>query len=248
MSSEFPSQSQSQNANARIWVIVPAAGIGRRFGGLVPKQYLTLNGKSVLEHTLDQLLRVPQIECIWLPVSDSDSVWPTIAPRYQNRVISVAGGAERADSVLNAMRAISGEARDDDWVLVHDVARPCIRLQDIEKLISSVANSDVGGLLAVPVADTLKMAENDGRVKSTIPRENLWRAYTPQMFRFGLLWRGMQEALNGEISVTDEASALELLGYKPLLVEGHSDNIKITHPQDLALAELFLDRIRQAEL
>ncbi|OZG72467.1 2-C-methyl-D-erythritol 4-phosphate cytidylyltransferase [Hahella sp. CCB-MM4] len=239
--------SQSSELKKKLWVIVPAAGVGRRFGGSLPKQYLPLGDKLVLEHTLDKLLSVPQIEHVWLPVSEADEVWPSLAPGYSDRVTVVRGGAERADSVMNAMEAVSGEAQDDDWVLVHDVARPCIRCQDVEALIKAVENSEVGGLLAVPVTDTLKKSDSAGCVENTVPRDSLWRAYTPQMFRFGVLWRGMEEAMGSGRLVTDEASAVEYLGYKPILVEGHSDNIKITHPQDLSLALMFLQRIQQEE-
>ncbi len=233
--------------SSSLWVVVPAAGVGRRMGSAGPKQYLPLGGKTILQHTLDRLLSFPLIEHIWLPVGVEDPYWPEYQADYHSRVTAVAGGQERADSVLNALNEINAHADDHDWVLVHDAARPCIRMSDLVKLVEELANDEVGGLLAVPVADTLKRSDAGNRVTSTVDRNLLWRAFTPQMFRFGLLYRGLQDALAQDFKVTDEASAIEFLGYKPRLVEGHGDNIKITHPQDLPLANLYLERILQEE-
>jgi len=240
-------RSNSSSLANTLWVIVPAAGVGRRMGGVRPKQYLPLGNKTIIQHTLDRLLSFHLIKHIWMPVSDEDPYWPKLQVDYQEQVTTVSGGLERADSVLNALNAINAQAHDDDWVLVHDAARPCIRIKDLAKLIAELANDKVGGLLAVLVADTLKRSDANNQVESTVDRSLLWRAYTPQMFRFGLLYRGLQDAQAQAFHVTDEASAIEFLGYKPRLIEGHGDNIKITHPLDLPLANLFLERIYQEE-
>ncbi|WP_431686336.1 2-C-methyl-D-erythritol 4-phosphate cytidylyltransferase [Hahella sp. NBU794] len=231
----------------KLWVIVPAAGVGSRMGGECPKQYLKLLDRSVLEHTLDRLLSAPGISQIYLPLHPQDKWWPEIAGKYIGKTIPVAGGAERSTSVLNALEKMEPHASAEDWVLVHDVARPCFRINDISNLMQSLWNTQPGGLLGVPVADTVKRTSATGEVLDTVPRTNLWRAYTPQMFRFGILLAALRQGLEKGVNITDEASAIEALGLRPVMVEGHSDNIKITHPQDLPLAEIFLRRIMQEE-
>jgi 2-C-methyl-D-erythritol 4-phosphate cytidylyltransferase len=155
-------------------------------------------------------------------------------------VRSCEGGARRELSVANALRALESEARDTDWVLVHDAARPCLRRSDVRALIDAVADDPVGGLLAVPLGDTLKAAADDGRCDRTVPREGLWRALTPQMFRYGVLRRALALCIDRERSVTDEAAAVELLGLRPRLVRGRGDNLKVTHREDLVLAGAIL--------
>ncbi|WP_041598512.1 2-C-methyl-D-erythritol 4-phosphate cytidylyltransferase [Hahella chejuensis] len=231
----------------KLWVIVPAAGVGSRMGGERPKQYLKLIDRSVLEHTLDRLLSAPGISQIYLPLHPQDKWWPEIADKYTGKVISVAGGEERSTSVLNALEKIESHAAIEDWVLVHDVARPCFRISDISNLMRLLWNTQPGGLLGVPVADTVKRTNEKGEVLATVSRANLWRAYTPQMFRFGALLSALRQGSEKGVHITDEASAIEAQGLKPVMVEGHSDNIKITHPQDLPLAEIFLRRIMQEE-
>ena len=224
---------------AEPWLVVPAAGRGRRMGADRPKQYLTLAGRPVLAHTLARLhAAFPAARlCLCL---DPDDTWfdPAWVPFADWR--RVAGGAERADSVANALAAIEGEAHADDLVLVHDVARPCVALDDLRRLKQALDEEPVGGLLAAPVADTMKRDDGAGRVAATEPRDGLWHALTPQGFRHGLLARALAAAAEAGVAVTDEASAVEALGEAPLLVPGRRDNLKITHPEDLALAGLIL--------
>ncbi len=226
------------------WAVVPAAGAGRRMGGAVPKQYLPLAGGSVLDHTIERLLSVPRIDGLLVALSTDDERWAGSRFAADPRVTRVAGGEERCHSVLNALRALAGRADADDWVLVHDAARPCVRPADIDRLIERLRDHPVGGLLAGPLHDTVKRADDLGQIAATLPRETLWRAFTPQMFRLGPLARALEQALADGYLVTDEASAMEHAGFAPLLVEGNPDNIKITRPGDLALAEFFLDRQR----
>lgn len=223
------------------WAVVPAAGVGRRMGGERPKQYLPLGGRMVIEHTLGRLLGHPLIQVVYVALSADDAWWVDCAYARHPEVRRVAGGGERCHSVLNALDALSAVASPHDWVLVHDAARPCLRVSDIERLIGELEGHPVGGLLAVPLHDTVKRAQG-GAVVETLPREALWRAYTPQMFRLGELREALSTALERGWLVTDEASALELAGRAPRLVEGHGDNIKITRPEDLALAEFYLRR------
>jgi len=222
------------------WAVVPAAGVGRRMGSDIPKQYLPLNGRLVIEHTLQRLLEHPLIEQTLVALSPNDEWWPDTA--YANHVdlITVKGGTERCHSVLNALRQLSGIAADNDWVLVHDAARPCLRSDDIDRLIQQLKGHPVGGILGMPVRDTMKRADASGQITETVCRDGLWHAFTPQMFRLGRLREALSQAQEQGMQVTDEASAIELAGYSPRLVEGHPDNIKITRPADLALAAFYL--------
>lgn len=227
---------------SRYWAVVPAAGVGRRMGGSVPKQYLNLQGRPVIEHSLGTLLAHPEIARVVVAISAGDDWWA--ATNYANdpRVQRVAGGEERADSVLNGLRALQGEADAMDWVLVHDAARPCLRRSDLDKLLRGLREHPVGGLLAIPLSDTIKRADATGTVLETVPRERLWRAFTPQMFRYAALRDALERARSEGRLVTDESSAMELSGAAPLLIAGRSDNIKITSPEDLVLAGFFLER------
>jgi 2-C-methyl-D-erythritol 4-phosphate cytidylyltransferase len=224
------------------WALVPAAGVGLRMGAQVPKQYLTLHGRSILDHSLDRLLDHPRIEGVYLALSPDDGWWPESGFFNDPRVTRVDGGRERCHSVLNALYALSGCAAADDWVLVHDAARPCLRRSDLERLIEQLSDHPAGGLLGRPVHDTMKRAGPDRRIEATVPREGLWHAYTPQMFRLGPLRQALERALAEGRLVTDEASAMELAGDRPLLVEGAGDNLKITRPEDLALAAFYLEQ------
>jgi 2-C-methyl-D-erythritol 4-phosphate cytidylyltransferase len=213
----------------------------------IPKQYLPLADKTVLEHTLDTLLSCRQLAGVVLVLSEGDGYWESIQGRYLDQPLETAiGGAERCHSVLNGLKQLAGRAREDDWVLVHDAARPCVRLSDIEKLISVLSSSTDGGLLGVPVADTMKRADSEHRITATVDREGLWHAYTPQMFRVGLLRAALQQAIDNDLLVTDEASAMEHAGYQPRMVQGQRDNIKITVPADLELAAWYLQARTQA--
>lgn len=233
--------------NHAIWAIVPAAGIGKRMQSDIPKQYLPLNdGRTVLEHTVNRLLNNKNITGLVIALHADDIYWPDIKVDSQKPVLQAAGGKERADSVLNAINELFMQPSFDektDWVLVHDAVRACIRQQDIDKLVSEVAQDPNGGLLALPVRDTMKRQHADTQptsVASTVERENLWHALTPQYFPAASLKQALQAAQSKQLSITDESSAMELAGFSPILVEGHEDNIKITRPDDLRLASLYL--------
>jgi 2-C-methyl-D-erythritol 4-phosphate cytidylyltransferase len=232
--------------NNNIWAVVPAAGAGRRMATNIPKQYLPLGEKTVLEHTLDTLLACRQLAGVVVVLSAGDGYWPDLQDRYARQPLeTVTGGAERCHSVLNGLTHLAGRADADDWVLVHDAARPCVRLTDIDTLINTLSVTFHGGLLGVPVADTMKQVDGDDRVTATVAREGLWHAYTPQMFRIGMLQAALQHAIDNDLLVTDEASAMELAGYQPRMVQGQRDNIKITVASDLELAAFYLQAGKQ---
>lgn len=222
-----------------LWVIVPAAGTGSRFGADLPKQYASLLDCCVLEHTLLRLLEFVDPNRVLVAISADDRHWNQLQIARDSRVETVAGGTERADSVENALHALSGRAQDSDWVLVHDAARPCLEQDDMQSLMREIENHPAGGLLAVPVADTLKRAGPDSEVEATVDRQDLWQAQTPQVFRYGLLHRAMRDAREQGLQVTDEASAMECAGFAPKLVIGSRTNIKITNREDLVLARLI---------
>lgn len=221
--------------------IVPAAGVGSRMRADRPKQYLIIDGKSVLEHTVEKLLAHPKISHVVVAVSDDDPFYPELAIAQRHDVIRVSGGKERADSVLSGLQYVETHQLSD-WVLVHDAARPCVKLEDIQQLINVSLANDLGGILAVPVRDTMKRSGHDQRIDHTVEREALWHALTPQMFRTQQLTHALSSALKENVAITDEASALEWIGENPALVQGSGDNIKITQPEDLALAEFYLQR------
>lgn len=224
-----------------IHAVVPAAGSGRRFGAEVPKQYLTLAGQPLMTRTLDTLCAIPMIASVVVVIAADDTRARTIPCAHPERLRWATGGAERSDSVLAGLRCLSeAGAVDDDAVLVHDVARPLLRVRDVERLLEAAAAHPVGGLLAMSVRDTMKRADASGEVQATVPREQLWHALTPQLFALGRLRDALLAAQAAGVTVTDEASALERLGLRPLLVEGARDNVKITFPEDLALAEALL--------
>ena len=223
-----------------IWAIIPAAGIGRRMGGSLPKQYLPLAGRTVIDNALSVLVDHPQVAGLWVALGAEDAYWSATGYAAHPAVSRVTGGAERVDSVRNALSAMAGAVDMNDWVLVHDAARPCLRRTDLDRLIAAVRHHEVGGLLGMPVRDTMKRTDADGRVETTLDREGLWHAFTPQMFRYALLVEAIDRALADGVAVTDEASAVEHMGLRPLMVEGRTDNIKVTRPLDLPLAEFFL--------
>lgn len=223
---------------SKYYAIVPAAGSGSRMAAQVPKQYLPLAGKPLLWHALAALLAVPAIETVNVVLSPEDEWWEGYdwsALGSRLNVLRV-GGATRAASVSNALQALNAVIQADDWVLVHDAARACLRATQVEGMIETLQHDSVGGLLAVPVADTLKRADAAGRVADTVSREAMWQAQTPQMFRYGLLC----QALQATPGVTDEAGAIEALGMSPRLVPCDMTNFKVTYPQDIALAEILL--------
>lgn len=225
--------------NNNYWAVIPAAGVGKRMQADRPKQYLELHGRTVLEHTLSRFLDHPQIAGVVVAVTDGDPYWRDLAIAHP-KLLTASGGEERCYSVLNGLQLLREQVAEGDWVLVHDAARPCLRHEDIDLLINTLQNHPVGGLLGLPVADTMKRTAADDTVIETVPRENLWRALTPQMFRLNDLYQALETALANRQVVTDEASAMELAGKAPKMVEGHGDNIKITRPHDLRLAELYL--------
>lgn len=224
----------------KFWAVVPAAGVGKRMQSDRPKQYLELAGKTVIEQTLTRLLGSEVFSAIAVAVSVEDPYWPELELSRHPQVVTAPGGKERADSVLSALKSLHGRAYDNDWVLVHDAARPCITSGDIHKLIGTLADDEVGGILALSSHDTLKDVQGNAIV-GTLDRRHIWRALTPQMFRYGMLKAALIEA-EGNPFITDEASALEFIGLKPKIVEGRPDNIKITRPEDLALATFYLEQ------
>ncbi len=233
--------------HTRYWAVIPAAGSGSRMAADIPKQYLPLHGQSVLEHALDTLFACNRIDGIVLALSPEDHHWQDLEARYADRnLIRVEGGAERCHSVLNALARLADQADDTDWVLVHDAARPCLRLDDVNALMDALVPGSDGGLLGVPVSDTMKRTRPDGAITETVNRDRLWHAQTPQMFRLGQLRTALEQALAQDLMVTDEAAAMELAGYHPRVVRGHADNIKITMPEDLALAEFYLEQCKPA--
>lgn len=223
-----------------VWAVVPAAGIGARMLADRPKQYLHLDGKTVIEHTLQRLTSHPRITGLIVAIAEHDPYWSTLTLPLDCPIHVVKGGAERADSVFNALQHLSSFCNEDPWVLVHDAARPCLRHQDIDQMLLQLMTHKVGGILGIPVNDTVKRVNAQHEISDTVCRQDLWRASTPQMFRLQALKSALDFAKQQHLTVTDEASAMELVGLKPMMVEGHADNIKITIPQDLALASLFL--------
>lgn len=224
--------------------VVPAAGIGSRMQSECPKQYLSIGGKTLLEHALNNLLAHPAVSRIIVAISPEDPYFSTLPIASDPRIMVVKGGKERADSVLAGLKAVSS-AR---WVLVHDAARPCLHIDDLSRLLAIAATSTVGGILAAPVRDTMKRAEPGKQaIAHTVDREALWHALTPQLFPLELLRDCLVRALNEGATITDEASALEYCGFHPELVMGRSDNIKVTRPEDLALAAFYLTQSSNKE-
>lgn len=219
---------------ARLWAVLAAAGSGVRFGAGEPKQYQLIQDRPIIRWSLAPFLARPDLAGILVVVAAGDEHWSKCRPD-DARVETVTGGATRSASVANALAGLAGRADELDWIIVHDAARPCLTAADLDHLVRRLADERVGGLLAAPIADTLKR-EAGGRVAATVERSRWWRALTPQMFRYGLL----REALNAAPDVTDEAAALERAGHRPLLVTGRGDNIKVTTREDLVLAQAVL--------
>ena len=239
-----------------VWVVIPAAGIGKRMQSDIPKQYLKINDKTILEHTLNCFSQNIDIEGIIVALNSEDVYWdPSIIDVTDKKLYTVDGGEERSDSVLNALEYLSviEQLPDETWVMVHDAARPCLLTKDIDALLEIRLQDTIGGILATPVRDTMKRAQkaenitannngSDSEISHSENRENLWHALTPQLFRLGALREALKSCLEKDIEVTDEASALEAQGMHPLLVEGNSNNIKITQAADLELATWFLNK------
>ena len=243
----------------RLWIVLPCGGRGTRFGSAVvgsaaagniaaikqsvAKQYALIGMRTVLALVIERMLTLNP-ERIVLVVAEGDGLWQAcVPPRSRERIVSTAGGAHRAASVLNGLQALDGHAAPMDWVMVHDVVRPCVTREDCLRLLAAVADDATGGLLAIPVADTIKAADSDARGSfaiRTVPREGLWYAQTPQVFRYGVLRDAMLAAAASGDAITDEASALERVGRRPRIVHGNTDNLKITWPEDLARAAMIL--------
>ncbi len=224
----------------RLGIVVPAAGVGSRMNSSIPKQYLSINKKAILEHTLDKLSQFSKQFPIVVVVSENDPYFNEL--NLSQSVTRVAGGKERADSVLNGIEYLL-ENDICDWVLVHDAARPLVTESDIQNLIDTCFTNNLGGILASKVKDTIKQGHST--IETTVPRESLWHALTPQLFPIEMLHRALKNALKKQLTITDEASAVELQGESVLLVEGRSDNIKITTPEDLRLAQALLTPIQE---
>lgn len=225
-----------------VWVVVPAAGRGTRFGSPLPKQYLQVAGQPLIAHTLAALLSHPLVEGALVAISANDADWPGWTAFQEKPVLTCVGGDTRAQSVLAALEALPAAVRADDFVLVHDAARPNLRSEDLQQLLERGRADPVGAILAAPVRDTLKRAGDDGGIDGTEPRQHLWRAMTPQLFRRFQLTRALQEAGKADVEVTDESMAMELQGLRPLLIEGNEDNLKVTTPADLARFEYILSQ------
>lgn len=226
---------------ASFWCVVPAAGRGTRVGGDCAKQYLPLAGRPLVLHTLERLAAHPRIAGLLVTLAADDVRWPGLSTMAGKPVRTAVGGAERSDSVLAGIDALDGTVDAQDFVLVHDAARPCVRVADISTLLDAAAQRD-GGLLGAPLRDTLKRADVSGGSECTEPRESRWRAFTPQLFRRGQLAAALRAAAAAGVQVSDEAMAMERAGFRPLLVEGAEDNLKVTTAADFALAEFLLAR------
>jgi 2-C-methyl-D-erythritol 4-phosphate cytidylyltransferase len=223
---------------SRYFALLPAAGIGARMGSKGPKQYLNLAGRTMLWHAIHAFEAVEAISRTYVVLASDDCHWGGHDWSGLGKLsVLRCGGATRAETVLNGLRAVAGEVARDDWMLVHDAARPCLSPGLLGRLLDELADDPVGGILAAPVADTLKRAGDDGRILETVPRERLWGAQTPQMFRHGLLLKALEHAGTG---VTDEASAVEAMGLSPQLVESDLTNLKVTWPRDIEVAEWLL--------
>lgn len=226
----------------RYFTLLPAAGVGARMGADHPKQYLPLAGHPMLWHAIRAFEHEPAIERTFVVLSPDDGYW---AQHDWSALAKLSvlrcGGRTRAESVLNGLRAMEGEVAETDWILVHDAARPCLGPAMLTRLLDALSGDEVGGILAAPVADTLKRQTSEGRIQETVSREGLWGAQTPQMFRYGLLRRALEHA---GTAVTDEASAIEALGLSPRLVESDMTNLKVTFPRDLEVAEWLLSKRR----
>ena len=235
--SREPAQHQARGA---IWAIVPAAGRGARFGGEVPKQYVEVAGQPLIAHALRALAGHPGVAGVVVALGAGDPRWPGWTTFAGKPLLACDGGDSRADSVLAGLAALPAQVRADDFVLVHDAARPLLRARDLDALLERGRADPVGAILAAPVRDTLKRAGDDGGIDRTEPRQGLWRALTPQLFRRLQLARALEGARDAGVVVTDEAMAMERLGHRPLLVEGSEDNLKVTTPADLAYVAYVL--------
>lgn len=230
---------ENRNKKNALFAIVPAAGLSQRMGKGLAKAYLKIAGKTVLEHAVNVLSDFPLVEKVVLALHAEDSNWQTLHFHSPSKILTTLGGVTRAESVLNALQVIQSFVKPQDWVLVHDAARPCLRSSDIARLIEALGDHEVGGILGIPVRDTLKRVNSEFEILGTPSRDEVWCAQTPQLFRFELLWQALTSAKQ---LYTDESAALEGMGLKPLMVLGGVHNVKITYPEDVFLAEHYLMR------
>jgi 2-C-methyl-D-erythritol 4-phosphate cytidylyltransferase len=231
---------KTSNSSPRYWVVIPAAGRGSRFGSELPKQYCELAGRRVIEHSINVFLKRTEFSAIVVALHPEDTLFQTLSIATDSRIRMTTGGSERADSVERALQTLVGEAHDDDWVLVHDAARPCLSDTELSDLLAGAAEADHGALLALPVVDTVKRVGEGLNVEETVDRSQLWRALTPQMFRYRELCNALSFCRENALTVTDESSAMEQVGQSPVVVQGSHCNIKITYQADLQLAAYFL--------
>lgn len=224
---------------SQAWLVIPAAGIGSRFKSETPKQYITIAGKTVLQWAITRLVSMQEVKGVVIALREDDPYWPNISLNVDKPVHTVVGGKERSDSVRHCLEFLSQQGEQESWVLVHDAARPCIKPEHVERLLATRSTSQ-GGILGVPVRDTLKRVDAEG-IEVTVDRSQLWQAQTPQMFKCGDLLKALLAAEAQGAQVTDEASAMELSGVKPLMVEGCASNLKITYHEDLILAKSLLE-------
>lgn len=223
-----------KSASNKLWAVVPAAGIGQRMGSTLPKQYVNMNDKPILAHTLDVICQIPNLAQVVIPLHPNDIYWSSLIHLPYDNFATILGGDLRSDSVLNALIHLKkNRAQPNDWIIVHDAVRPFVSVTGIVELLVQLEGHPVGGLWGVPVRDTLKEVDTNNNVVKTIPRAILWHAQTPQIFRFELLYNALLQAKQDNIHITDDASAIEHLGYHPKMVQGSYDNIKITWPEDL---------------
>jgi len=226
--------------SSKFWVIIPAAGIGSRMQSSLPKQYLKISGQSILEHTVHCFLSHPRFDSVAIGIAKGDPYFKSLALAVDQSVEVFEGGAERVHSVMNGLAFLAGRAKADDWVWVHDAARPCLSHEDIDALIASLPETQDGSLLAAPIYDTIKKANGQSRVEKTVDRLGLWRAMTPQVFSYSQLYNALDACIKNNELVTDESSAIEICGGQPLLVMGSEKNIKVTRPNDIELAQQYI--------
>lgn len=238
-------QMNIKNNVEKFAVVVPAAGVGKRMKSRCPKQYLKLAGETILEHTVNRLLDHSMIDKVIIALGDADEYIKDTSLFEHSNVELVIGGKERVDSVLAGLLAV--DAISYPWVLVHDAARPCVSLADISKLVNRCIDKNSGGILAAPVRDTMKRTDGSNCIIKTEDRENLWHALTPQMYPTVQLINAIESSIESNDNITDESSAIELVGLASEIVEGSNENIKITHPDDLALAEFILNKQLKTE-
>ena len=237
-----------QKDNANCWVIIPAAGIGSRMNSSFPKQYLALNGRPLIEHSLERFLARPWVKSIIVAIHKDDQRWQKLKLSTNPKIQTVIGGDERVDTVNNAIDSIIGQLHDDDVLMVHDAARPCITEQDLDLLYDAAKSSKSGAVLADRLSDTIKRDDGNQSILKTLSREGLWRALTPQVFPKDILIDALKTVKKEQVNgITDEASAVEYIGFSPKLVQGRSDNIKVTKSGDIGLASLILESIQLSE-